>query len=88
MARTLDDIRDEVLALDVEERGAVADAVWESFLTDEEREIQAAWIEEAERRLNDIRSGRVKAIPWEQVRAELLAKYPPHDVEPDPSSRR
>jgi putative addiction module component (TIGR02574 family) len=85
MARTLDDIRDEVLALEVEERGAVADAIWESFLTDEEREVQAAWIEEAERRIDAMRSGKVKGIPWEQVKAKVLAKL---DAESRSSSRR
>ena len=63
MARTLDELRDEVLDLGVEERGALADSIWESFLTDEEKQIQQAWIEEAERRLEDARAGRVESIP-------------------------
>ena len=75
MARTLDELRDEALELGVEERGALADSIWESFLTDEEREIQNAWIEEAERRLEEYRSGKVKASPYEEVMAELRAKY-------------
>jgi putative addiction module component (TIGR02574 family) len=75
MARTLDELRNEALTLGVEERGALADSIWESFLTDEEREIQTAWIVEAERRLEDLRSGKVKGVPWEDVKARLLAKY-------------
>jgi hypothetical protein len=55
MARSLDELRDEVLELGVEERGALADAVWESFLTPEEKEIQEEWIAEAERRLEAAR---------------------------------
>ena len=75
MGRTLDELRAEVLQLDTEERGALADSIWESFLTDEEREIQNAWIEEAERRLQEMRSRNVKGIPAEEVLARLRAKY-------------
>ena len=75
MARTLDQLRDEAMELDIEERGALADSLWESFLTDEEREIQNAWIEEAERRLQDYRSGKVKSVPYAEVMARLRAKH-------------
>ena len=75
MSRTLDEIRDEVMELDVEERGALADSIWESFLTPEEREIQAAWIVEVERRLDEMRSGKVKGISAKKVLARLRAKY-------------
>ena len=75
MAKTLDEVRADAMALSVEERGALADSLWESLLTDEEREVQAAWVEEAERRVDEMRSGRVKGVPWEDVRAKLLAKY-------------
>ena len=75
MARTLDELREEAMKLGVEERGALADAIWESLLTDEEREIQQSWIEEAERRLQEMEEGTVELIPGEQVIRELRAKY-------------
>lgn len=34
-------------------------------------EIEAAWIEEAERRLDAIERGEMKTIPWEDVRKDL-----------------
>jgi len=34
-------------------------------------EIDAAWIAEAKRRLEDIRSGRSQTVPWEEVEREL-----------------
>lgn len=74
MTRTLDEIRDEALGLGVEERGALADSLWESFLTPEEREIQDAWIEEAERRIAAYEAGQTKAIPAEEFFRELRAK--------------
>lgn len=74
MASTFDEVYKDALKLDVELRGALADAIWETFLTDEEREIQNEWISEAERRLEEMRSGKVKGIPYEKVAADVRAK--------------
>ena len=38
-----------------------------------EAEIEAAWLAEARRRLEDIHSGRSKAVPWKQVDGKLRA---------------
>ena len=77
MARTLDEIREEASHLSDEERGALADSLWESFLTPEELDIQREWIEEAERRIDKVDAGKMKTSPWEDVRRELLEKYAP-----------
>jgi putative addiction module component (TIGR02574 family) len=74
MARILDDIRDEALQLGVEERGALADSLMESFMTAEEREIQEAWLDEAERRLADYEAGRADSIPYDEVMRKLRAR--------------
>ena len=37
-------------------------------------EIEAAWVVEAQRRWEDIRSGRSKTVPLEEVTAKLRAK--------------
>jgi putative addiction module component (TIGR02574 family) len=74
MARTLDEIREEAMQLEGEERGALADSLWESFLTAEEREVEEAWLDEAERRLADYEAGRAEAIPYDDVMRELRAK--------------
>jgi putative addiction module component (TIGR02574 family) len=75
MARTLDQIRRDAMQLDVEERGALADCLAESFLTDEEREIQEEWIVEVERRLADYDAGRSKSVPFDEVMQKLREKY-------------
>lgn len=36
-------------------------------------EIEEAWKKEAERRIRDIRSGKVKTIPWSEARKQLMA---------------
>jgi putative addiction module component (TIGR02574 family) len=42
----------------------------------EEEGVEAAWDEEIKRRVDDIRSGRVKTIPGEQVLRELAKEFP------------
>jgi len=44
-----------------------------------EEGVDEAWAEEIKRRVDDIRSGRVKTIPSEQVFRELEEEFP--DVE-------
>ena len=41
----------------------------------EEREIEQAWIAEAERRLADWKAGRTKTTPGPEIFAKLRAKY-------------
>jgi putative addiction module component (TIGR02574 family) len=36
---------------------------------------EAVWADEVDRRLDEIRSGKVQAIPGEQVMAELRRRY-------------
>ena len=75
MARTFDEVCADAMQLSVEERGSLVDSLHDSFLTDEEREIQEAWIEEAERRLADYDAGRAEGIPYEEVMRKLRAKF-------------
>ena len=72
------------MKLGVEERGALADFVAESFMTEEERSIQQEWIEEAQRRVAEMDAGKGTSYPLEDVMRELRAKY----AAPDGNSRR
>jgi len=74
------EVLDKALALSAEERGLLIDRLVES-LDDEPAEegVEAAWAEEIKRRVDDIRLGRVKTIPSEQVFRELEEEFP--DVE-------
>jgi len=75
MPRTLDQIRDDALELSIEERGTLADDLWWSFLTPEEREIQKEWIDIAEARAEELRTGKEEGIPLADVMRRLRAKY-------------
>ncbi len=66
---------EQALSLPAEARALLADRLVESLDPVDEHEIQALWAEEATRRLDDVRSGRVDTIPAaqaiEQVRRSL-----------------
>jgi putative addiction module component (TIGR02574 family) len=42
--------------------------------TNDQDEIEAAWMNEARRRMADLDAGRTKAVPWSEVRERLFAK--------------
>ena len=62
------------LSLDVQDRAALAQTLLASLEELSEEEAERLWAEEAQRRLDDYRAGRSKAVPAEQVakKAESL----------------
>jgi putative addiction module component (TIGR02574 family) len=71
------EVLDKALALSVKERGLVINRLVES-LDDEpvEEGVEEAWASEIQRRVDDVRSGRVKTIPSKQVFRELEEEFP------------
>jgi len=64
----------EAISLPVEERAIVVDSILRS-LNSPEDDIDRQWIAEAERRLDEVRTGRVKAIPGDQVFAQIRKRF-------------
>ena len=58
----------KALALPDKERAELASTLIDSLDSIIDEDADAAWQEEIVRRLEDSRSGKVKAIPWEEVR--------------------
>ena len=65
---------DEAASLPVEERAFVVDSLLRS-LNQPESEIDKIWANEAKRRLDELRSGRVKAIPGEEVFKNVWERF-------------
>jgi len=70
MSLTLDQLREEVLALSLEDR--------QDFIASVSRDLNIvpsglhpAWEEEIQRRMEEFRAGRMETIPWEVVQKEL-----------------
>jgi putative addiction module component (TIGR02574 family) len=64
----------EAIALPVEERTRVVENLLSS-LNPPEQEVDAAWVAVARRRLDDLRSGRVTAVPGEAVFERVRQLY-------------
>ncbi len=72
---TFDEIMSAALALPPGARAMLADHLLESLDGPDQKEIDAAWAEEIERRIRAIDEGRVKLIPGDEVLAELRSRF-------------
>ena len=71
----LSELLEKALALSTQDRGLLIDRLIASLDEEPAEEgVEAAWDDEIKRRVDDIRSGRVKTIPGEQVLARLKAR--------------
>jgi putative addiction module component (TIGR02574 family) len=68
--RAKDIIHEEAKQLPVDDRVAVVDSLLRT-LNVPDPEIDKAWAEVAEARLAELRSGRVKAVPGDEVLARI-----------------
>jgi len=66
-------IINEAVSLPVEERARVVETLLESF-NPPDSQIDKLWAKEANRRLADLQSGRVKPIPAEEVFSNIRKK--------------
>ncbi len=67
MSLTFEQIMEEALSLSADSRALLADRLVESLDPVEDERIRDLWVNEARRRLDDVRSGRVKTIPADQA---------------------
>ncbi len=65
---------DEAVSLPVEERALVIDSLLRS-LNQPESEIDRKWAAVAQRRLTEIRSGTVDAVPGEEVFEKIWKRF-------------
>jgi len=76
MSRDAGEILKEALTLPVEARSALADSLWDSLDQEVDVDAEEAWRNTVRRRLAELDSGAVKAIPWSEARSKLVAKLP------------
>ncbi|HEV2729501.1 MAG TPA: addiction module protein [Terriglobales bacterium] len=75
MSPDVSELLKKAMALPAEARAAPASSLLDSL--DEEpadEGVEAAWDEEIKRRIEEIDSGKVQMIPYEEVRRRLLAR--------------
>jgi putative addiction module component (TIGR02574 family) len=71
MQTSIEQIIEAALALPEEARALLADRLVESLDPSEAGRIHDLWVAEARRRIEDVRSGRVKTIPGEEALAQV-----------------
>lgn len=72
MATLAEELYQKALNLEERERAALAARLFESLDREVEEGVEAAWLVEVERRMEELDSGKVQSIPWDEVRARLL----------------
>lgn len=70
MNARIEQIAREVLELAPDQRAELADLLAENLESRQPDEIQRLWLDEADRRLAEVRSGSVETISGEEVLAE------------------
>lgn len=65
---------EQIESLPVEGRVAIVDSLLRS-LNQPDPAIDATWAKEAQRRLDDLRSGRVKGVPADEVFAKARERF-------------
>lgn len=74
MPRKLEEIEEEALELELDERAALAEKLLRSLEGISEAENERLWLAEAERRQREIEGGHVKALPGEEVLRRAAAE--------------
>ena len=75
MTAEVSELLKKALSLSPEERAALAGSLLESLdESTSEEGVEEAWALEIRRRLEEIRSGKVQTIPYEEVRRRLAAR--------------
>jgi putative addiction module component (TIGR02574 family) len=72
MAAELTQLFREAMELEDNDRATLAGLLIESLEGPEDPDVEKAWAAEVERRWQEIKSGKVKTIPWEEVKQTLF----------------
>jgi Putative addiction module component len=69
--RSIEQLTEELMALPSLSRALLAEKLVESLEFDTDPTVQAAWIDEAKQRRDQIRNGSVQPIPGEEALAQV-----------------
>lgn len=73
--RTVESLEWAALQLQPDARAKLAHSLVESLDALPREQLEALWLDEAERRDQEMESGKVKGIPGEEVFSRIEAKY-------------
>ena len=71
MSENFKQVLEDVKQLNPSERALVAHCLISSLETEIDEEVDLAWAELAEQRYNDILSGKVKPVTWDEIKKKI-----------------
>lgn len=74
MTMATNKIESEALNLDIQDRAKLAGKLLMSLDEPAASEVEQLWIDEAERRLDDFRSGKIQGVPANEVFQRAIAE--------------
>jgi putative addiction module component (TIGR02574 family) len=74
MAKSARELFEEAMRLDPKERATLMRLLVDSLDGETEEGAEGAWRAEIERRIAELDSGQVQAVPWEELRARLYQR--------------
>jgi len=74
MARSAQELFEEAMTLDAQERATLMRLLIESLDAESDEGVEDAWRVEVERRMAELDSGAVETVPWEELRARLYRR--------------
>jgi putative addiction module component (TIGR02574 family) len=78
MSPDVDELLKRAMALPPEDRGALAASLLDSLDQGEvDLDAEAAWQHEVARRMEEIESGKVKTVPWREVKRRAREMFQP-----------
>lgn len=72
MAATPKELYEEAMNLSDEERAELVGLLLETLDVGDDRGVEAAWLKEIEKRVEELDSGATESIPWTEVRARVF----------------
>ena len=73
MASIPKELYESAMSLNDQDRAELVGMLLESLDIEQEPGVEAAWVEEIERRVTELDSGEVESIPWSEVRSRVFA---------------
>ena len=72
MTKSVVDFFDEASVLDEHDRATLAGLLLESIEQEPDPDVEEAWKREIARRIEELDSGAISLVPWEEVKAKLF----------------
>jgi putative addiction module component (TIGR02574 family) len=76
MSEAAEQLKPTLAALSQEDRAELAQFLLESLGPEMDPEVEASWVDELNRRVSEVESGKAVGIPMEEVLRRMREKYP------------